>query len=419
MEVVCLSGFVSALQDILGGVFDAVLAPVLRDVFNILVNIFGQLLQQILSNFLIRIWIIFLKLVYFIEQIFNVFSGISPVEVRDVSRKMPLLEYFFHQDTVKTAFLVITVLSVALAFLATIIGVTKSMSDMALEDKAPISTVLRQALKAAVTFAVIPITCLFLLQTATTMVTVVNTTFNYEQENVSVSDVLFITVASSAAKNQNTVDSYSSGQKYEDAEAVQRDFDITRFNFVQAYISAFMIAIIMLCSILQFIQRIIMVLLLYLSSPFFVAVMPLDGGAKFHEWKNMFVAHMMSAFGPIISMKIYFIIMPFVAGNQLDFNVGHTLTSWIKLFFMIGGAFAVYRSRLLLVNILNPAAAGAMAESGIIGAFIGGKLTGALRGAVARSGRSQKNSGHKKGGGGGSGSSSNQYKTLSQAYTGK
>ena len=77
----------------------------------------------------------------------------------------------------------------------------------------------------------------------------------------------------------------------------------------------------------------------------------------------------------------------------------------MKLFIVIGGAFAVYKSRLLLISNVNPAAAGAMAESGIIGYFISGKIMGA----ASRAGRTRTgNSGGQK-----------QYQSQSQAFTGK
>ena len=57
MEYVSLS-FTSLLQDILGEVFDAVLAPVLRDVASILINAAGVLIQEVFSNFLLRTWFI-------------------------------------------------------------------------------------------------------------------------------------------------------------------------------------------------------------------------------------------------------------------------------------------------------------------------------------------------------------------------
>lgn len=416
MEIVYLGGFVQLLQDILGGLFDAVLSPVLRDVFSILVNIFGKMIHEVLSNFLLKLWIILLKLIGFLEGIFNVFSGVSNVEVKvnNVSTRISLLEYFFRLGEVQKAFLVITAMAVVLAFLATAIGVAKSISDMALENKNPLSTVFKQAFSAALNFLMIPIACLFVLQMSGKVVLVFNTTFNYEHQDAAISDGLFIITAGPAIKDTTKISQYSLGQRYENGDDVKKDFNIDEINFLQAYLCAGLMALILLCSILQFIQRLIVILVLYLTSPFFVAMIPLDGGAKFREWKNMFAAYMLSAFGPILSMKVFLLVIPMVTGAAIDFGVSADTAAWLRLFFVIGGAFAVYKSRLLFVSVINPSAAGSMAESGVIGAVIGGKISGGLSRMAkgGKGGKSQKR-------GGGSQASSNQYKTQSQAYTGK
>ena len=429
MEYVSLS-FTSVLQDLLGAVFDAVLAPVLRDVANILINAAGVLIQEVLSNFLLKIWIIFLKMIYFLESIFNIFSGISPVKVENVSQPITLLEYFFRVEPVQRAFLAITFIAVAISFLTTIIAVTRSISDMVWENKTPLSTVLNQGLKAAVSFLMIPLACFFMLQMVTQITVVINSTMVEQNADTSMSDVLFISAASVGAKSDAIREEYSHGQKYEDAEQVKKDFDIQQFDYVLAYVSSILVALLMLCSILQFIQRIIMVLLLFLVSPFFVSYMPLDGGAKFREWREMFVAQVISAFGPILAMKIYFMIVPMLVSGNIHYmaaSSGATGTALIlnnyteaciRLFIVIGGAFAVYKSRLLLISVVNPMAAGSIAESGIIGAFIGGKVMGTvtqkIRGA---SSQSRKNGGSKSGSSGSSQGS--QYQTKSQAFTGK
>ena len=415
MEYVSLS-FTSLLQDILGAVFDAVLAPVLRDVASVLINAAGILIQEVLSNFLLKQWIIFLKAVYFLECIFDVFSGVSPVRVEDVSEPITLIEYFFRIEPVQQAFLAITAMAVAISFITTIVAVTRSMSDMLWENKTPLSTVLNQGLKAAASFMLIPIVCLFFLQMVTQVTVVINSAMVQQNADTTMSDVLSISAAGMGAKSDEIREEYSYGQKYEDAEQVKKDFDITKFDYVLAYASSILVALLMLCSILQFIQRIIMVLLLFLVSPFFVSYMPLDGGAKFKEWREMFVAQMISAFGPIIAMKIYFLVAPTLVGGGVSYGVNSYTEACIKLFIIIGGAFAVYKSRLLLISIVNPAAADSLAESGIISSFIAGRVVGVI-GQQLKS-RSFKQRREKKSESGGD-SKGGQSQMKGQAFTGK
>lgn len=369
MQIVGLS-FLSTLQKILGTVFDAVLVPVIQDVANILINAMGGLISDILSGFLLRGFIIFLKFIYFLEQIFNIFSGISPIQVKngDASQKMSLLNYFFQLDQMQTVFLVVTLLAVILAFVMTMISVGGSMSDVTLGEGKPISHILKQSMKAVGYFMIIPLTCLFLLQLTTELTRVVNSTMN--EGNTSMSDVIFMSCVEEAAKPKTDVDSFRQGQKYEDAQKVKDNFELSEINYVMAFASSIFVILLMLVSILQFIQRIFEVLLLYALSPFFVATMPSDDGAKFKEWQKMFVAKVFSCFGPIIMMKIYFLVVPAMVSKNMDFHVGQNTQSAMELILVIGGAYAVYKGQNLMLTVLDPSAS-TPALGGMIGQAFG------------------------------------------------
>ncbi len=412
MEYVMLDSFLEILQDVLGTIFDTVLSPVLRDVFNSIVNLLGELLQSILSAWLLRILVTFLKLINFLEGIFNAFSGVSNVRIENVSESVPLLEYFFRIDTVQKVFLGVTAISVLLAFMATGFAVIRSIADAPFENRHPLSTVLSNAVRAAVNFMIIPVTCLFVLQMSTTAIRAINTTINSNGADASLSDTLFITVAGPAANapEQANIQKFSSGQKYEDLDAVKKSFDIEKINYVQGYISSFMLFFVMLASILGFIQRIFIILVLYIVSPFFVAMMPLDGGAKFKEWRDMFVAHVISAFGPILIMKLYLMLVPIMVSDKMVYTTNNSLlTETIKLLLLIGGAFAVYKSRTLIVSVISPQAGATVAQSGVVASFVGAKMVGSVKKGMSSIGKSisggkEKNNSGSSGGNAGGGS---------------
>ncbi len=428
MEYVMLDSFLEIIQDVLGSIFDSVLSPVLRDAFNAIVNLIGELLQSILANWMLKILVTFLKLINFLEGIFNAFAGVSNVKVKDVSEGITLLEYFFKLETVQKVFLGITAIAVVLAFMTTIFAVVRSIADAPFENRHPLSTVLTNAVKAAVSFMVIPFTCLFVLQMSTTAIRAINTTMNANGADASMSDTLFITVAGPAANSpkQENINKFSSGQKYEDMDAVKRSFDIKKINYTQAYVSCFMLFFVMIASILAFIQRIFIILVLYIVSPFFVAMMPIDGGAKFKEWRDMFVAHVISAFGPILVMKLYLLLVPIMMSDKMVYTDNALLAEAIKLLLLIGGAFAVYNSRTLLVSIISPQAGATVAQSGIIASFIGAKMMGSMKKGISGGGKSKSGGGSAKGGssggargGGSSGGGSSGGSGGSQAYKGK
>lgn len=419
METVSLS-FVSLLQDVFRGIFNSVLAPVLRDVANILINLARELISEILSGFLLEIWITFLKLIAFLEKIFDVFAGKSSIGLNGKSANMTLLDYFFQLNDIQKTFWTFTMISVVLVFIVSAIGIAKSMSDMILENKNPISQVLREAAKAAVTFVIIPITCLFVLQMATQVTVVLDKNINYKNADSDISDMIFIASASGAAKSEKSLDTFSSGNKYEDVDKVKDHFNLNKIDYVLAYTSSLLIALLLLCCILQCIQRIFVILLLYIASPFFVAYMPIDNGAKFKKWREYFVSYIISAFGPIFCMKLYFMIIPFLVNKNMNFGVtGNKLTS-VHLILIIGGAYAVYKSRYLLISIVSPSAAGEIAQSGFIGGLIAGKLVSGAGNAIGKAKQkvAKKNSNQSgKEGGGKQGASASS--AGGQAFKGK
>ena len=79
-------------------------------------------------------------------------------------QKTYLLDAFFQMEKVSAAFTSITVMAVAISFIFTIFKTAKSISDMAMEDRNPISKVLANGMKAAVTFMLIPFLCIAMLQ---------------------------------------------------------------------------------------------------------------------------------------------------------------------------------------------------------------------------------------------------------------
>lgn len=373
MEYLNLS-FLSVLKKTLNNIFDTVLSPVITEVTKALLKLAGSLLTEIFANFILRIFITLLKLVDFLESIFNIFSGISPIKYQ--GKTTYFLDLFFNLGSVKTAFLLITVIAAAAAFLCSMYAAAKSISDMALEEKNPISTVLKNAAKSMLAFLLIPLFSLFLLQLSSVLTSQINTVFIYADHSnakASMGDILFITAACEAKKSEGALATFSSEKQYEDLDAVKSNFNIEKINYVVAFAGSILVCFIMLGAILLFIRRLFEVLILYLSSPFFVSAIPADGGILFGKWRDLFVAKIFSGFGSVFSMKLYFLLSPALVGEEIVFSQDTGLNYCMQLFIVIGGAWAVYKGQHLILELLNPEAAAAAQQSaaGIMALAVG------------------------------------------------
>jgi hypothetical protein len=369
LEYVSLDAL-EAIRDVLKFVFNEVFVPVIKEVFNIVIYLIGDLLIDILSGVLLTGWVALLKLVNFMEDIFSVFSGLTQVKVGDVSNNQGILQYLFSLDGVKRAMLLVTLVSFVLSFIATGISLLRSMGDSLIENKRPISTVLRDAFYTALSFLLIPFTCIFMVQLTTEVLIQINAAMAVDT-NKTMGDTIFSIIIAGLVpeENSNLLNKYKTGRKFADIAAVQKDFDITKIDYFLAYIVTLFLLFILLITILQFIQRLMMLVILYIASPLFAAYRPLDDGKSFKSWRDSFVAYLISAFSPIIAMRLYMMMLPKLIGNDLVYPGGLNVM-FVKLLVVIGGSFAIFTSRNMLVKLYNPSLGAQLDANSFIGTMV-------------------------------------------------
>ena len=110
--------FVEALQNIFYTILSEVFAPILKDILEVFIEYFMSVIWSMWSEWLLALFTVMCSLIDFVENMFNVFAGISPVEVE--GHQTYLLDAFFQMKEVTTAFTYITVMAVAISFLFTI-----------------------------------------------------------------------------------------------------------------------------------------------------------------------------------------------------------------------------------------------------------------------------------------------------------
>lgn len=392
------SSFTEMLQEILSAIFNEVLSPVLRSVFNALVALLGDYLWEIFCDILLDGLIVLLKLVAFLEQMFNLFSGLAYISVHSAdgqTTKTSLLNYVFQLNGLGKAFAVISVIAAGCAFFFAIYSTGKAMADLPFEDKqAPISAVLKNGLKSALMFLLIPMMSLFLLNMSgavlTQVIMVFQTADTYADQ--SMDDILFMTAAQDAEKSADAGSMYE-GHQYQNRDKVKDKFNIADINYVLGYVSSILLILILLNASISFVQRLFELLILYLVSPFFAATIAMDGGSRFKYWRELFIAKFFAGFGSIFAIRLYLMVSPVFMSGDLVFSADTAVDGCIKLFLVIGGAFAVFKGQNTFLQILNPEAASTAATPATaIASFALGRVRGAVGGigGKIRSGRGGK-----------------------------
>lgn len=447
--------YLGLFQKVFEWVLSRVVDPIYRFISNLLVTVFNWVFEEILApillpiledafKFLIDLWLeiystqlylLFsgvLKLIDYLETAFDVFIGL-----RDVTYTQPngtvvtgsLVEILIQQETITLVFWLITLGALGLALVLTIYATAKSAFDLDFENKRPVSKVLAAMMKTFIQFFTVPFLVYFLLKLSAVILRGVTSILNFGN-TTTLGRIVFMIASLNAAKN----DSFNIGsdtalniefgtssadtvrfpfysmaggngisvKDYGNIKQVKEVFKLAEFDYLIGFIAAvFLLFTIGVCLIV-FVQRIFELVLLYLVSPYFVCMIPLDDGEKFGRWREMFIGKCFSGFGSVIGMRLFLMICPMVMGNRIKFGAATSpeMDYIMKLFFLAGGAWAVYKSGPMITSMISSQAG--MSESNTA-AVAGGMLFSHTVGYAMSKGQQAIRTGLSRGGGKGAG----------------
>lgn len=131
------------------------------------------------------------------------------------------------------------------------------------------------------------------------------------------------------------------------------------YNYPLVYLASIGVILIMLCAMFVFIRKMIEVIILYITSPLFVATMPLDGGVVFKKWRDMFIGKLLSGFGIVISMNLALMFIPMIMSSSFSFSSNIQMDNILKIIFVVGCMYAAWKSNTTVLEVINPEIAAA------------------------------------------------------------
>lgn len=404
--------------------FNTLVSPLIKImwfIISLILEVIFELLNVMMKHALLSL----LRVVDFFENIFNIFSGVDKVVYN--GEEMYLLDSLLLSDEVQRVFWLITIIGVALCFIFTIYSVGKSIGTHILENKRPVGAILKRALSASFSFMLVPLLMYIGLQLSS-LILISSTEAITSARGVSgdcpMSTILFLsgTVTDDSSPGSTPFDgsnsAYIDGQKsiYDEndikefdsmmnnnpvkvvdhnnnysneelAEQIKQQDSTYGYNYLVVYLGAIFTILIMIISILAFVRRIFEVIILYITSPLFVSTIPLDDGNTFRKWRGMMVAKLLSAFGIVFTMKFVMLLAPTIMSSKVNLTPDAKTNTILKLFFIIAGLYAAYKSQQTLLEIINPEAA-AIARQSTGAAIALGKQAVSLAAGVATGGAS-------------------------------
>lgn len=396
------------LSSALSWIFNKVLGPLLEHVLWPLIKATLDLILKVLAGVLFAVFAQILKILDQLNQCFDYLIGLSNVSYK--GQEMSLLEALFQVEGLRNAFLLISCLGLAIALMLAIYATARSAFDLDFENRRPVSRVLTALFKAFINLFTVELVVMFLVRLSQAVLQGLSLSLSYIGNKAGTSTTLgrmVFTVASMNACLDKKLNLNSGGavgindrvrskfyylsgnMDYTNSDVVKEYFDLAGFDYVIGMLLAGFLVVIMASCLVIFVQRLFDMLLLYLVSPLFVGMMPLDDGERFGKWRELFIGKAFSGFGMVVAMKMYVMLCPVIMGSEIQFSRTSTELDYMtKMVFLLGGAWAVLKSGSTITSLLSAQAGSTEAETASVasGAVVGAgmaavHLAGGLAGA--------------------------------------
>ena len=166
----------------------------------------------------------------------------------------------------------------------------------------------------------------------------------------------------------------------------ENDFDVSfeSWNHIVVIIEEAILIFEFLKILINCVARVFNIILLYVTAPGFVSVMPLDDGGKFKQWCTAFIIQSLSIFGTFIAVRLLMIFIPLILKGELVLFASGAKNMTAKIVMIIGICFTAQKAGGLISGILADNAGYQSLLAGDVGSgavssglAIGGKVLGA------------------------------------------
>ena len=292
----------------------------------------------------------------FIRDIFCKLAGIETVKIDGGEEE--ILTHFILSPAIRNAFLGVLLVGVILLFVFVIIAIIKSEAADPQHKKTK-GQILVKSLQSFIIFLLIPFLLIAGIMLANVVVGAIHASMTGSMLDGNTSSTIggqilvtsgydaYIGPAGSRAEIERM---FVTGQlDYNSLSVVKRYYDLSEMNFFVGIAGGLVILVMFVMSAVMFVQRIFDIILLYIVSPASVSTIPLDDGGRFRIWREMLVSKVLSAYGIILSMNIFFLVVPQI--SQITFFGNAFKDGIVQLLFVIGGAFSITKANMIIAQL--------------------------------------------------------------------
>lgn len=324
----------------------------------------------------------------FVREIFYKLAGIETVNID--GKQTDLLSHFILSDTVKNIFFAIFLVAIVLLVVFVLIAIIRSEYAYG-ENKKSKGQILGKAFQSFAIFLMVPFILIAGIALTNTVMSAINMSMNPNFATTggttSIGGQILVTsgqyayIGETAARSEIERMFLTGELNYFDMSVVTQYYNLRNLDFLIGIFGSIVIMVMFVMSAVTFIQRIFDIVLLYIVSPISVSTIPVDDGNRFKIWRDMTISKVLGAYGIILSMNLFFIIIPQV--SSITFFADAFKNGIVKILFLIGGAFAVTKANLVIAQLTGSSAGNNETQQMLSNMRYGGHLAKTTLGAGA------------------------------------
>ena len=338
-----------------------------------------------LQELSLQLFLWLLMLIDGLMEIFSVIAGVTNVNYHGQS--VNIIEFIAGNSTVGTVFWCIFILAVGLTCIFTIVGVIKNM----VANNRNISTIVGKFFLALLgTLAMLAVVFLgilianALLQLLAKIFQISNTT--------KISNSIFNACVGDWLNGYNiskiNVTSLSVSEIFGDYKTAAFGIWPTSwkcngmvnpntFLYLPSLIAGIALCIALIIAILNLAKRVYEIIYLYLCMPVSMSTLPLDDGARFKNWREQFLTKIILAYGAVLSVNVFAIILPIIQQMSIP-GVSGFGNAVFTIFMIVGGAMVIPAGQTLFARLFGTADDMHAGGGWLRSAYYGGRVIGGM-----------------------------------------
>ena len=372
----------------------------------------------------LQLFLWLLQLVDGLMELFSAIAGVTTVNYH--GQQVNIVEFIIGDTTIGTVFWCIFITAVGLTCIFTIVGLVKNM----IANNRNVSTIVGKfflaLLGAMAMLAVVILGILIansLLQLLARIFQVNNTTkISTAIFNACVGDWLNGYSASNIDITSLSVRQILGGYDtaifgiWPTSWKGNGMVDPNTFLYLPSLIAGIALCVALVIAVLNLAKRVYEIVFAYFTMPIAMSTLPLDDGARFKNWRELFVSKLILAYGAVFAVNIFALVLPLINAVHLD-GVNSFGNAMFTIFMIVGGAMLIPAGQTLFARLFGQADDMRAGGGWLRSAFYGGRIASAMTVGLAAKGIKAIASRKKGDSGNGSGDSGDGSDDAGDKYT--